>query len=187
GTTTGNLVVNTNAPPGCTGTAGANPCSVTVYVRGEWHWLSHTTDCNTDRAGSGVGLVWKDANEPGYTVSNGHGLTEGVGVKQILNADPYNTIDEMVHPTDLGNVPENLAGLGGQTFNDPSPPNPNSYKSWRSGCGREPLSQTSGSGPGTSTGCGETPPSQDCKGHPWGSWGYFKTNAGSDGDTYFGY
>src|SRR5205823_10998677 len=37
GTTTGNLVVNTNAPPGCTGAAGANPCSVTVYVRGEWH------------------------------------------------------------------------------------------------------------------------------------------------------
>src|ERR1041385_2333734 len=45
--------------------------TVTVYVRGQWNWLSHTTDCNFDRAGTGAGIIWNDSTEPGYTVSSG--------------------------------------------------------------------------------------------------------------------
>jgi hypothetical protein len=34
--------------------------SVTVYVRGQWNWLSHNSDCNFDRAATGVGIIWND-------------------------------------------------------------------------------------------------------------------------------
>src|SRR5437867_1408793 len=36
--------------------------TVTIYVRGQWNWLSHTTDCNSDRNGAGVGIIWSDRN-----------------------------------------------------------------------------------------------------------------------------
>src|SRR5215471_804027 len=39
--------------------------AVTVYVRGQWNWLSHTSDCNFDRAATGVGIIWNDPNGPG--------------------------------------------------------------------------------------------------------------------------
>jgi hypothetical protein len=39
----------------------ANPNGgVTVYVRGQWNWLSHNSDCNFDRAGTGVAIAWND-------------------------------------------------------------------------------------------------------------------------------
>jgi hypothetical protein len=31
-------------------------------VRGQWNWLSHNSDCNFDRAATGVGLIWNDPN-----------------------------------------------------------------------------------------------------------------------------
>ena len=34
--------------------------TVTIYVRGQWWWDSHNADCNTDRAGAGVGIIWND-------------------------------------------------------------------------------------------------------------------------------
>src|SRR5439155_21451799 len=45
--------------------------TVTVYVRGQWNWLSHTTDCNSDRAATGVAVIWNDPTEAGYTLTNG--------------------------------------------------------------------------------------------------------------------
>ncbi|MFL5796550.1 MAG: hypothetical protein ACJ77A_01285, partial [Actinomycetota bacterium] len=34
------------------GTIRDNPNgTATVFVRGQWNWLTHTTDCNFDRAG----------------------------------------------------------------------------------------------------------------------------------------
>src|SRR5512135_3128375 len=44
--------------------------TVTAYVRGQWNWLSHTTDCNFDRAGAGVGIIWNDLNGSGTTAGN---------------------------------------------------------------------------------------------------------------------
>src|ERR1700693_3041574 len=66
GTTTGNLVANPNG-------------TVTVFVRGEWNWLSHHSDCNEERAGAGLGVIWNDSTEPGYTLSNGS-ISAGVGI-----------------------------------------------------------------------------------------------------------
>ena len=39
--------------------------TLTISVKGEWNWLSHNADCNDDRAGTGVGIVWNDSTEPG--------------------------------------------------------------------------------------------------------------------------
>jgi uncharacterized repeat protein (TIGR01451 family) len=43
-------------------TAVDNGSTVTVYVRGQWNWLSHGSDCNVDRAATGVGIIWNDFN-----------------------------------------------------------------------------------------------------------------------------
>jgi hypothetical protein len=162
---------------------------MTVYVRGQWNWLSHNSDCNFDRAGIGVGIIWNDPNSPGYTVTKGS-ITAEVGVRSSTDG---NAVDQMVHPADRGNVAQghtagtwtsttqgyttNTAGdyPRGQKFLDPSPANPNSYSSWKGGCGREPLSST---GPAGSSGLGAEglnlacAGGGACAGHPWGSWGY---------------
>ena len=44
-----------------------NGNSLTVYVRGQWNWLSHGSDCNVDRAATGVGVIWNDLNGTGTT------------------------------------------------------------------------------------------------------------------------
>jgi hypothetical protein len=150
---------------------------VTVYVRGQWNWFSHTSDCNFDRAGTGVGLIWNDPNSAGYPVAKGS-LTAAVGVQSSTDG---NVVDQMVHPVDRGNVAQgyttNSAGdyPVGQKFVDPSPPDPNSYSSWKGGCGRAPLSST---GPAGSSGLGAEGVNLacagggSCAGRPWGSWGY---------------
>jgi hypothetical protein len=167
----------------------ASGSGVTVYVRGQWNWLSHASDCNFDRAGIGVGIIWNDPNAPGYTVTKGS-ITAGIGV---MSSTDGNVVDQMVHPVDRGNVPQgytagtwtsttqgyttNTAGdyPQGQEFVDPSPPNPNSYTSWKGGCGREPLSST---GPAGTSGLGAEGVNLacagggSCAGRPWGSWGY---------------
>ena len=108
GTTQGELVQN---PDG----------TVTVYVRGQWNWLSHNTDCNTDRAATGLAMIWNDSTETGYTLTNGSVSAQvGVGTKDGSWADP-NPVDGMVHPVDRGNIPEGLPGIANQTFNDPDP------------------------------------------------------------------
>jgi hypothetical protein len=244
GTIKGSLVQNANG-------------TWTVYVRGQWNWYSHNSDCNTDRAGTGVGIIWNDPTEPGYTVTgktppniaiagkpngasesgstvtltaknaggfstvsvgetikvsgvgpagyngtfaitavDGSGNTlqytdsitglaaggggnvtppapsAGVGISSLRSGDTVNSVDEMVHPADVGNIAEGYPGYTGQTFNDPSP-NPNNYLSWKGGCGREPLtataSQPSGAAPSGQT-CADG--TTNCSGHPWGSWGY---------------
>jgi hypothetical protein len=168
----------------------ANPNGgVTVYVRGQWNWLSHKNDCNFDRAATGVGIVWNDPNSPGYTVSKGS-ITAGVGVQSSTDG---NVLDQMVHPVDLGNQVEgytagtwtstaqgyttNTAGdyPQGQAFVDPSPPSPNSYASWKGGCGREPLTATASKDTNPeATGLPCANNTTTCSGHPWGSWGYEK-------------
>ena len=45
--------------------------TITIYVRGQWNWLTHKSDCNFDRAGAGVGIIWNDTTERGYTVMKG--------------------------------------------------------------------------------------------------------------------
>ena len=97
GTTKGDLVQN---PDG----------TVTAYVRGEWNWLSHGSDCNFDRAGTGLAMVWNDPTETGYTLT-GKTVSAQVGVatKDGSWADP-NPIDGMVHPVDRGNIPQACPG-----------------------------------------------------------------------------
>jgi hypothetical protein len=177
------------------GTVVADPSGggVTVYVRGQWNWLSHNSDCNFDRAATGVGIIWNDPNSPGFTVTKGS-VSAGVGVASSTDG---NAVDPMVHPVDLGNVPQgytagtwqsttqgyptNASGdyPSGQTFNDPASNNPNDFASWKGGCGREPLTST---GPSGSAGLGAEGINSacagggSCSGHPWGSWGYLKNS-----------
>jgi hypothetical protein len=128
--------------------------TVTIYVRGEWNWLSHNKDCNIDRAGTGVGVIWNDPTEPGYTVTK-NAISAGVGVASLAPRDNpsnpayatvanHNTIDQMVHPVDRGNIPQGLPGKPGQAFVDPSPPGvtQTQVNAWRGGCGREPVFAT---------------------------------------------
>jgi hypothetical protein len=188
GTINGSLVTNSDG-------------TVTVTVKGQWHWYSHTSDCNTDRAGAGVGIIWNDPTEPGYTVAKGS-ISQGVGISKLRPGDTVNSVDQMAHPSDVGNLAEGYPGYAGQTFNDPSPADPNSYLSWKGGCGREAETATaSACTPGSPSGqtcvaplnpslktcadatliCGGaagTDPATGIKiganagGHPWGSWGY---------------
>src|SRR4029079_15601651 len=57
-------------------TANGTP---TADVRGQWNWLSHTSDCNSDRAATGLAVIWNDTTEPGYQITNG-ALSARVGV-----------------------------------------------------------------------------------------------------------
>src|SRR5438132_12534962 len=42
--------------------------TVTVFVRGQWNWLLHNSDCNFVRAATGVGMIWNEPTEPVFTV-----------------------------------------------------------------------------------------------------------------------
>jgi uncharacterized repeat protein (TIGR01451 family) len=149
--------------------------TVTVYVRGEWNWYSHGSDCNFNRAATGVGIIWNDPTETGYTVSKG-AISADVGIasKDGSWADP-NPLDPMVHPVDRGNIPEGYTAAGtdypaGQQFADPASNDPADYASWRGGCGREPISATASKAGGPSCGDGTA----NCADRPWGSWGFEK-------------
>jgi len=184
-----------------TSSCTADPNAVTVFVRGEWSWLSHKTDCNFDRSGAGLAVIWNDSDEPGALVSNGS-ISAYVGVASKLNGDTYNSLDLMVHPADRGNQTEGYTGgtykntadgytanaaggyPSGQQFFDPAPSSTGAATSgdqtaWKAGCGREPLTATD-SPNGGGTVVGPDGPSgtscgngaATCSGHPWGSWGY---------------
>jgi uncharacterized repeat protein (TIGR01451 family) len=127
-------------------TAVDNGTTVTVSVKGEWNWLSHNSDCNDDRAGTGVGIIWSDPTEPGWTVTKNL-ISADIGIKTLRGVnDGANTIDREVHPADIGNVPADghgpLPGKAGQVLVDPAP-DPvtglGNVAAWRGGCGREPV------------------------------------------------
>jgi hypothetical protein len=156
GTTHGTLVHNADG-------------SWTAYVQGEWNWLSHNNDCNFNRAAAGLGLVWNDPNEPGYTITQG-GITASVGVAQKLNGDTFNQIDGQVHPADVGQQgpPSFVAGsamapgVAGQQFFDPAPTaagTTHAFTTFKGGCGGQPFGDASWNPFGA---------------HPFGSWGYDK-------------
>src|SRR6266511_4133751 len=124
-----------------------NDGTVTIFVRGQWNWLSHNNDCNDDRNGAGVGIIWNDTTEPGYLVANG-AISARVGIASLRAGDAVNQVDQMVHPSDRGNVVEGYTVAGtdypaGQAFVDPAPgapPSAASLAAWRGGCGRPPGS-----------------------------------------------
>jgi hypothetical protein len=147
--------------------------SWTAYVKGQWNWLSHKTDCNFDRAGAGLAVIWNDPNEPGYTISN-NGVTANVGVAQKLNGDTYNQIDGQVHPADIGQqgppASEIAPGVAGQQFNDPpalAAGAIHTFVSFKGGCGGQPFGSSTWNPFGS---------------HPFGSWGYDK-NLPAGGDS----
>jgi uncharacterized repeat protein (TIGR01451 family) len=157
--------------------------TATVFVRGQWNWLSHNTDCNFDRAGTGVAIAWSDPTEPGFVVDKAN-ISVKVGIASLRAGDTRNTIDRMIHPVDRGNRAEGYTVAGtdfpaGQRFVDPTPPRPTraNVAAWRGGCGRQPLSATAsrGTNPDRShrrCATGTTA----CAGNPWGSWGYEKNS-----------
>jgi hypothetical protein len=158
--------------------------TITVYVRGQYNGLSHNSDCNFDRAATGVGVIWNDPTEPGYTVSKG-AISAAVGISSLRAGDTLNKVDQMVHPADRGNVVEGYTVAGtdyptGQQFADPVPsasPTAAQVAAWKGGCGRELLTATAskGSDPERSQKtCADG--TTTCSGHPWGSWGYEKSN-----------
>jgi uncharacterized repeat protein (TIGR01451 family) len=166
--------------------------TITIYVRGQWNWLSHNNDCNFDRAATGVGVIWNDPTEAGYTVSKG-AISAGVGVSSLRAGDTANQVDRMVHPVDRGNLVEGYTVAGtdypaAQQFVDPPPsgaPTPAQVASWKGGCGREPLAATASKGTHperTGKTCGDE--TVTCANHPWGSWGYEKNGGLGYAHTY---
>jgi hypothetical protein len=158
--------------------------TVTIFVRGQYNWLSHNSDCNFDRAATGAGIIWNDPTEPGYTVTQG-AISAGVGISSLRAGDAVNTIDQMVHPVDRGNQVEGYTAAGtdypvGQQFVDPSPPGITAAQvaAWKGGCGRQPLTATASKGNpfGEATGLTCANGTLTCANHPWGSWGYEKDN-----------
>jgi phosphoheptose isomerase len=177
--------------------------TVTIFVRGQWNWLSHGNDCNDDRNGAGVGIVWNDTTEPGYLVSD-QGVSARVGIASLRNNDNVNKIDQMVHPSDRGNIPQGYTVNGSdypfnQQFVDPSPPGitTTQMNAWRSGCGRKPISATAPKGnhpekinqpcADNTTADGNPVGSTACANHPWGSWGYEKSTVIPGKGTFIGY
>src|SRR6266511_1051178 len=171
-----------------------NDGTVTVYVRGQWNWLSHT-DCNFDRAATGVAMIWSDPTESGYNITKGV-ISENVGVKTKnvggqWPTDP-NALDPMVHPVDRGNQVEGYTVAGtdypaGQSFVDPSPAGitATQLNAWRGGCGRQPLAATASKGANAErTGQTCANGTTDCANHPWGSWGYEKNGGLGYSHTY---
>src|SRR5881396_2872325 len=146
--------------------------TVTVFVRGQWNWLSHNSDCNFDRAATGVGMIWNDPTEPGFTVTKAP-ISAGVGIAAIRSGtapvgenpnaypDTYNTVDEMVHPVDRGNQAE---GYTSGTFKSTT----QGYST--SAAGDFPSGHPFGEAMSLTCANGTT----TCSGHPWGSWGYEK-------------
>ena len=67
----GNPVLNTIK---ATAVDNANG-TVTITVKGEWNWLTHGGGCNTNRSGTGIGVIWNDPTEPGWTLTNATNVT----------------------------------------------------------------------------------------------------------------
>ena len=172
---------------GVSGGTGYNGSFVTTSVS------STQIKYTSSGTGSGTGGTVTDTDLfNGFLVQKSP-IAAYVGTKTATFDNP---VDRMVHPSDVGNKAEGYPGFAGQVFNDPTPPDPNSYQSWRGGCGREPETATASPGSGTAQepsgqtcadgtlicgGAAGTDPATGIKygsnsnGHPWGSWGYTKS------------
>ena len=132
--------------PTQTGTATVDTATghVTVTLIGGWSWPTHGSDCNTNRAGAGVGVNWFDPNDRGFHVTffdvnggpvdNTPGGPDDFGVG-ATGSDGLNTPDDVVHPTenDGYNTADGGSGYGTAPVVDIA--TPSLYKSWRGGCG----------------------------------------------------
>ena len=162
GTTKGDLVQN---PDG----------TVTVYVRGQWNWLSHNSDCNFDRAATGLAMIWNDPTETGYTLTKGTvsaaGRRRDQG-RQLGRPQPDRRHGPPGRPRQHPRRPAGAAPNRPSTTPTPAGRRRSRTRptTWRGGCGREPLNHADA-----------------YTGHPWGSWGYEKSSLGTDGNIHLGY
>jgi uncharacterized repeat protein (TIGR01451 family) len=125
--------------------------AVKVTVAGGWVWYTHGNDCNTQRAGVGFAVDWFDPKDANADLSNGNSLSKSVvvnGVSRVIGVgvssttkNPYNPVDNVVHPTpNVNGVLSNFAatgttGKGYGTAQDVDVTSPAYYKNWRGGCG----------------------------------------------------
>ena len=105
--THGSLVVNADGSRTLTVQGGTNDTTDPG-----WRWTTHHSDCNTDRSGAGVAMVWNDPTQPGNPVTGAGALGT------FLLGTPT---DNVVHPTP-GAVVQDIAA-------------PSDYLNWRGGCG----------------------------------------------------
>lgn len=97
--------------------------TTTVTIKGGWSWPTHTTDCNTDRAGAGYAIDWSDPNDTGFLLANLNSTDIFVGSTGSNGLNPY---DQAVHVT-----PNDTGATAINDINDPA-----NWASWRSGCGK---------------------------------------------------
>ena len=122
--------------------AATNNKAVKVTVAGGWVWYTHGSDCNTDRAGVGFAVDWFDPRDANTDGSNGNSIGKSVVVNSVSKVigvgvkpgDPYNTQDNVVHPT-----PRTTTKYG--TTNEVDVEAPAQYKSWRGACGNVTTTQ----------------------------------------------
>ena len=85
---------------------------VTVYVRGQWNWISHSSDCNFDRAATGVGIIWNDPSGADRTRSISTATRSGTTV--TLTTTTAQTFDVGDH-INVANVTGGT-GFNGENF-----------------------------------------------------------------------
>ncbi|MEY2430403.1 MAG: hypothetical protein QOC92_128, partial [Acidimicrobiaceae bacterium] len=92
-----------------------------------WQWTTHNSDCNTDRSGAGVAMVWNDPTQQGNAVTGAPG-TFYVGLTPSGLAGDLRTpqTDNVIHPTPQ-ELPAKPANVDIAT--------PSQWQSWRGGCG----------------------------------------------------
>jgi uncharacterized repeat protein (TIGR01451 family) len=99
---------------------------VTVELIGAWSWPTHGSNCNENRAGSGVAVDWFDPKDEGNALGASvtiEGKSTPIAVGGVGNS--LNAADNVVHPT------ENDEGTGSVV----DIAKPSEYKNWRGGCG----------------------------------------------------
>jgi hypothetical protein len=90
----------------------SNPSGpVTAYVRGQWNWLSHNSDCNFDRAATGVGIIWNDPSGADNTRTIGTATRSGTTVTITTTA---------AQTFDVGDHVKVSGVVGGTGFNGSS-------------------------------------------------------------------
>ena len=170
--------------------------TVTVYVRGQWNWLSHNSDCNFDRAAEGVGIIWNDPTETGFTVTQGHRSPSRSASRRRTSAAcgrPTRTRSTRWCTRSTA-ATRSRATPSRAPITRPRRPSPTrappasrptQLNAWRGGCGRQPLTATASKGSNperTGQTCGNG--GILCSTHPWGSWGYEKNGGLGYAHTY---
>jgi uncharacterized repeat protein (TIGR01451 family) len=84
-----------------------------------WQWTTHTGDCNTQRAGVGVAIVWNDPTDQGVNQT-----ITGSTASGNVTVSPGTSTDNVVHPTPLTSP---LTAVDIAT--------PSDFANWRGGCG----------------------------------------------------